>query len=166
MKTYSRFITQIRSHSHILDESAFSILMSEQSITQVFNVTQDSFKVAVIMTEDMKKENTDYFGYAFGVSASFLVALNIAALGHFTWTVGNRMFWHCEHIGPSGKIENVFMNSKDVSFPIEKRMLTDGEVRNSMIILASLLRETDQTFRKEYLKGIPKRNNASKLWIR
>ena len=154
MKKYSRFITQIRSHSHILDESAFSILMSEQSITQVFNVTQDSFKVAVIMTEDMKKENTDYFGYAFGVSASFLVALNIAALGHFTWTVGNRMFWHCEHIGPSGKIENVFMNSKDVSFPIEKRMLTDGEVRNSMIILASLLRETDQTFRKEYLKGI------------
>jgi hypothetical protein len=58
------------------------------------------------------------------------------------------------------------MNYKDVSFPIEKRMLTDGEVRNSMIILASLLRETDQTFRKEYLKGIPKRNNASKLWIR
>lgn len=154
MKTYSRFITEIKSHSHILDESALSILMSEQSITRVFNVTSESFKMAVIMTEDMKKENTDYFGYAFGVSASFLVALNIAALGHFTWTVGNRMFWHCEHIGPSGKIENVFINSKDVSFPAEKRSLTASEARNSMIICASILRETDQTFRQEYLKGI------------
>ena len=154
MKTYSRFITEIKSHSHILDESALSILMSEQSITRVFNVTPESFKMAVIMTEDMKKENTDYFGYAFGVSASFLVALNIAALGHFTWTVGNRMFWHCEHIGPSGKIENVFINSKDVSFPAEKRSLTSSDARNSMILCATILRETDQTFRQEYLKGI------------
>lgn len=154
MKTYSRFITQIRSHSHILDESAFSILMSEQSLTQVFNVTKESFKVAVIMSEDMKKENTDYFGYAFKVSASFLVALNIAALGHFTWTVGNRMFWHCEHIGPSGKIENIFLNSKDVTFPVEKIVLTSNDLKNSIIICASLLFETDQTFRQEYLKGI------------
>jgi hypothetical protein len=154
MKIYSRFITDIKSHSHILDESAFSILMSEESITRVFNVTPDSFKVAVIMTEGMKKENTDYFGYAFGVSASFLVALNIAALGHFTWTVGNRMFWHCEHIGSSGKIENIFINSKDVSFPVEKREITENEVRNTMLILASILRDADQTFRQEYLKGI------------
>jgi hypothetical protein len=154
MKTYSRFITQIKSHSHILDESAFSILTSEQSLAQVFDVTKESFKVAVIMTEEMKKENSDYFGYAFTVSASFLVALNIAALGHFTWTVGNRMFWHCEHIGPSGKIENIFLNSKDVPFPVEKIVLTGIEVRNSMKICASLLFETDQTFRQEYLKGI------------
>lgn len=154
MKTYSRFITQIRSYSHILDESAFSILMSEQSITQVFNVTPDSFKLAVIMTEDMKRENSDYFGYAFGVSASFLVALNIAALGHFTWTVGNRMFWHCEHIGPSGKTENIFLNSKELTFPVEKVVITDSVVKNSMLICASLLFETDQTFRQEYLKGI------------
>jgi len=154
MKTYSRFITEVRSHSHILNESALSILMSEQSITRVSNVTPESFKVAVIMTEDMKRENVDYFGYAFGVSASFLVALNIAALGHFTWAIGNRMFWHCEHIGPSGKIENIFINSKDVSFPVEKRVLTADEARSSMIICASILRETDQTFRQEYLKGI------------
>jgi hypothetical protein len=117
-------------------------------------VTKERFKVEVIMTEEMKKANTDYFGYAFVVSSSFLVALNIAALGHFTWAVGNRLFWHCEHIGPSGKKEQVFMNSKDLTFPTEKRDLTEGEVRNSVLILGSLLRETDQNFRKEYLKGI------------
>jgi hypothetical protein len=154
MKIYSRFITEVKSHSHILDKSAFSVLMSEQLLTRVFNVTRDSFKVEVIMTEDMKKINTDYFGYAFGVSSSFLVALNIAALGHFTWTVGNRMFWYCEHIGPSGKPEQVFMNSKDLIFPTEKRNLSEGEVKNSMIIFGSLLRDTDQNFRKEYLKGV------------
>ena len=128
--------------------------MSEQSPTQVFDVSKDSFKVAVIMTEEMKRKNTDYFGYAFGVSASFLVALNIAALGHFTWTLGNRMFWHCEHIGPSGKRENVFLNSKEISFPIEKSALTGREVKEAIKICASILRDTDQTFRQEYLKGI------------
>jgi len=110
--------------------------------------------VKVIMTEEMKRENQDYFGYAFMVSSSFLMALNIAALGHFTWTVGNSMFWYCEHIGPSGKMDKVFMKSKDVSFSVEKRKLTEGEIRNSIIILGSLLYETDQTFRQEYLKGI------------
>ncbi len=121
---------------------------------RVFDVGPDRFKIEVLMTEQMKKTNTDYFGYAFMVSSSFLVALNIAALGHFTWTVGNRMFWHCEHIGPSGKAEEVFMNSKDPIFPTEKRALTDGEARNSIIVCGSLLRETDQSFRREYLKGI------------
>ena len=154
MKVYSRFITEVRSYSHTLEESAFSVLMSEQSLTRVFNVTQDRFKVEVIMTEEMMKGNTDYFGYAFGVSSSFLVALNIAALGQFTWTVGNRMFWHCEHIGPSGKAEQVFMNTKEFTFPTERRVLSEGEVRNSIIILGSLLRDTDQNFRREYLKGI------------
>ncbi len=131
-----------------------SVLMSEQLLTRVFDVRQDSFKVEVLMTEEMKKTNTDYFGYAFIVSSSFLMALNIAALGHFTWTVGNRMFWHCEHIGPSGKAEQVFLNSKDPIFAVEKTVLTEGEARNSIIICGSLLRETDQSFRKEYLKGI------------
>jgi hypothetical protein len=154
MKIYSRFITEMKSHSHTLDKSAFSVLMSEQSLMRVFDVRQDRFKVEVIMTEEMKKTNKDYFGYAFAVSSSFLVALNIAALGHFIWTVGDRMFWHCEHIGPSGKAEQVFMNSKDPIFPAEKRGLTEGEVRNSIIICGALMRDTDQTFRKEYLKGI------------
>lgn len=154
MKAYSRFITEIESHSHILNETAFRVLMSEESLTRVLSVAEDRLKIEVIMTEEMKKTNKDYFGYAFVVSASFLVALNIAALGHFSWTVGNRMFWHCEHVGPSGKTEQVFMNSKDITFPTEKRLLTEGEVRNSVIIAGSLLRDTDQDFRREYLKGI------------
>lgn len=154
MKIYSQFITEIKSHSHILDESNFSVLKSEESLTQVFDIKKDKFKVKVIMTEEMKRDNHDYFGYAFMVSSSLLMALNIAALGHFTWTVGNSMFWFCEHIGPSGKRDKIIMKQKDLSFPAERRELTEGEIRNSIIILGSLLYEPDQTFRQEYLKGI------------
>lgn len=154
MKIFNKFITEVKSHSHKLDKSAFSVMMSEQSLVRVSDVTQDSFKAEVIMTEDLKKTTTDYFGYAFMVSSSFLVAINIAALGHFTWSIGNRMFWHCEHVGPSGKVEQAFMKSNNLIFPIEKREITDNEVRNSMIILGSLLHENDQNYRKEYLKGI------------
>jgi hypothetical protein len=154
MKVYSRFATEIKSHSHILNAAAFKVLTSEESLTRIISVTGDTLKVEVIMTEEMKETNTDYFGYAFVVSANFLVALNIAALGHFSWTVGNRMAWHCEHVGPSGKPEQIFMSPKDITFPAEKRLLTESEVRNALIILGSLLRDTDQEFRREYLKGI------------
>jgi hypothetical protein len=138
----------------MLNESAFAILMSEEPLVRVIDIRDDRFKVEVRMTEEMRKFNKDYFGYGFLVSSNFLMALNIATLGHFTWAVGNRMFWHCEHIGPSGKIEQILMNSQDVSFPVEKKLLTEGEVRNSVIIAGSLLRESDPDFRKEYLKGI------------
>lgn len=154
MKIYSRFVTEIKSHSHILNAAAFKVLASEESLTRIVSVSEETLKVEVIMTEEMKETNTDYFGYAFVVSASFLVALNIAALGYFSWAIGNRMFWHCEHVGPSGEPEQVFLNSKDVTFPTEKRLLTEDEVRNSLIILGSLLRDTDHEFRREYLKGI------------
>jgi len=154
MNIYGRFISEVRSYSHILKESAFAVLMSEECLTRVLDVRDDKLKVEVIMTEEMKETNKDYFGYGFLVSSSFLMALNIAALGHFTWTIGNRMFWHCEHIGPSGKPEQILMNAREVSFPTEKALLTENEVRNSLIILGSLLRESEQNFRREYLKGI------------
>ena len=132
----------------------FAVLMSEESLVRVLDIKEDRFKVEVRMTEEMKEVNKDYFGYGFLVSSNFLMALNIAALGHFTWTIGNRMFWHCEHIGPSGKVEQILMRSPDVPLTDEKRLLTEGEVRNSIIICGSLLREAEDDFRREYLKGI------------
>ena len=154
MKIHGRFITEIKTYSHILKESAFALLMRQEPLTRVLDVREDRFKVEVVMTEEMKETNKDYFGYGFLVSSNFLMALNIAALGHFTWTAGNRLFWHCEHIGPSGKTEQILMHSQEVSFPVEKRVLTEDEVRNSVIIMGSLLRDTEQNFRREYLKGI------------
>src|SRR4030042_3398855 len=146
MNVYSKFITEVRSYSHILDKPMFAVLMSEESLVRVLDIKEDRFKVEVRMTEEMKEVNKDYFGYGFLVSSNFLMALNIAALGHFTWTVGNRMFWHCEHIGPSGKTEQIIMHSQEVAFPVKKRVLTENEARNSVIIMGSLLRDPEQNF--------------------
>ncbi len=154
MEVYSRFISEIQSYSHILKRSAFAILMKEEALTRVLDVKRDSLKIEVIMTEEMKRKNKDYFGYAFGVSSSFLMALNIAALGHFTWVLGNRLFWCCEHIRRSGEKEQILVGGKNISFLTEKTELTEGQVKNSIIICASLLREVEQDFRREYLKGI------------
>ncbi len=154
MDVYSRFISEIKSYSHILSESAFAILMCEEPIIRVLNVEQDKLKIEVIMTEEMKKINKDYFGYAFMVSSSFLMALNIAALGHFTWLSGNSTFWSCEHIGPSGETDQVLVGSKNTSLYKEKIELKEGEVRKSVNICGSILHEDEQDFRKEYLKGI------------
>ncbi len=154
MDVYSRFISEIKTYSHVLNESAFAILMREEPLIRVLYVKEDRIKIEVIMTEEIRKTIKDYFGYAFAVSSSFLMALNIAALGHFTWLFGNRMFWFCEHIGPSGQMEQILVGSKNISFPTEKTELTEGEVRNSVIICGSLLREVEQDFRREYLRGI------------
>lgn len=154
MNVYSRFITEVRSYSHILEEPVFAVLTNEEPLVRVLDIKEDRFRVEVRMTKEMKEVNKDYFGYGFLVSSNFLMALNIAALGHFTWTVGNRMFWHCEHVGPSGKTEQILMHSPDISLTDEKRRLTKEDVRNSLIICGSLLREAEPDFRREYLKGI------------
>jgi len=120
----------------------------------VLDIKEDRFKVEVRMTEENKDVNKDYFGYGFLISSSLLMALNIAALGHFTWTVGSRMFWHCEHTGPSGKAEQIYMHSQDIPLTDEKRLLTEEDVRNSLLICGALLRESEEDFRREYLKGI------------
>lgn len=154
MKIYSRFITEIRTYSHILNESAFAVLMRKEPLTRVFAVREDRFKLEIVMTEQMKKVNTDYFGYGFGVSSNFLMAINIASLGHFAWYPTSNTFWSCEHIGPSGKKEQVFLQPKKLPFPASKSTLTENQVKNAVLIAASLMREGEQNFRREYLKGI------------
>src|SRR4030042_1528926 len=94
MNVYSKFITEVRSYSHILDKPMFAVLMSEESLVRVLDIKEDRFKVEVRMTEEMKEVNKDYFGYGFLVSSNFL------------------------------------------------------------IICGSLLREAEEDFRREYLKGI------------
>jgi hemolysin-activating ACP:hemolysin acyltransferase len=134
MKIHSTFITDIICHSHILEQNAFRVLMSEKALSRVLEVKPNSLKIEIVMTEDMKERNTDYYGYAFVVSASFLMALNIASLGHFSWLSGSKLFWHCEHTGPTGNSEQIFFSSKSNPFPNEKRILTEKEVRNSIRI--------------------------------
>lgn len=128
--------------------------MSEKTLSRVLKVSGNRLKIEILMTEDMKEKNTDYYGYAFFVSASFLMALNIASLGHFSWLSGSQLFWHCEHIGPEGNVEQTLLNSKSNSFTAEKMRLTEKEVKNAVIIAGSLMKDPDQHFRKEYLKGI------------
>jgi hypothetical protein len=156
MNIYSRFIFEIKSHSHILSKSAFAILTRDDLHTRVIDVKEDRFTIETIMTDEMKKENKDYWGYALVVSSSYLMALNIAALGHFTWITGNNMFWHCIHVGPSGEMDQIVMRTHNKLFPdhIEKAVLTERVVKNSMIIYGSILREEEQSYRREYLKGI------------
>jgi hypothetical protein len=127
----------------------------DKLLTRVIEVKEDRFKLEVIMTEEMTKVNKDYWGYALVISSSYLMALNVAALGYFTWISGNRMFWHCDLTGPDGKVEQVFMHAENELFSAaEKTTLSENEVRNSMIIYGSILREEDQSFRREYLSGI------------
>jgi len=76
MKAYSRFITEIRSHSHVLNETAFRLLMSEESLTRVLSVTEDSLKIEVIMTEGKLKlisEKDQHFSKKTGHSFLFVI---------------------------------------------------------------------------------------------
>jgi len=128
--------------------------MSEKNLSRVLNVSDNTLKIEILMTEEMKKNNTNHYGYAFMVSSCFLMALNIASLGHFSWLTGSQLFWNCEHIDQKGKSKKKYFCSNSNSFPCEKKLLTEKEVKNAAIIAGSLMQDPDQHFRKEYLKGI------------
>lgn len=157
-KGISRLSCEIRSHSHILSEAAFSVLMREESLTRVIEVKNDKLKIEVRTDEKMQGTKLNDIEYAFIVASSFMMSLNIASLGHFSWSTGSRLFWFFELIDERGLKENIFIHSNDIPYPADKRRLSESEVKNAIIIAGSIMLEKDQAFRREYLKGITHMN--------
>jgi hypothetical protein len=157
-KKIDRFVCEIKSHSHILKESAFAFLKSGESLIRVIEVKNNAFKIEVQTSENMRGTKDKNIEYAFFVTTSFLMALNIASLGHFSWSIGSRLFWFFDYCNDSGLKEKVFIHHNAIQYPADKKEFTEIDAKNSIIILGSILLEKDQGFRREYLKGITHMN--------
>lgn len=143
----------LESHSHNLSESAFSILMGNDNLSQVRKV--DSRYLELITRADKKYFATadEFYLHAHAVASIYLMALNIASFGHFTWANGTQQspVYGIEHEDNS-RSEIVFL--PEIKYPLDKVDISENEVKVALKLAGALLKEEDQSIRMEYIKGI------------
>lgn len=142
----------IHSHSHFLDEKAFAVLMREEAATQVTKVTRTQIEATIKAEKGHFRTIEDFYPTAHLIASNFIMSLNIASLGHFTWVAGNQLYptYNVDPIDNSRRI----LFSVEPTWPSEERCLAESEVRQAVIIYGSILRENDKNIRQEYVKGI------------
>jgi hypothetical protein len=142
----------LQSHSHELNENAFKLFMNDASLTQVTKVTKTQLEIAIKTDKKNVGSIEDFYPKAHLIASNFIMAMNIASLGHFTWLTGSQLY-PTYQVNPKDKAQAIIFTNQR-TYPSENRPITDGEVRQAAVIFGALLREKDQNIRKEYIKGI------------
>ena len=82
----------IQSHSHYFDEKAFSVLMNNMMLTQVIKISKTQIELAIKSEKSNFCTIEEFYPKAHLIASCFVIALNIASLGHFTWASGNQLY--------------------------------------------------------------------------
>lgn len=145
----------LQSHSHNLNREAFKFLMNDASQAQVTDITKRQIEVTFKSPKKLFSNIDEFYPKAHLMASNFVMAINIASLGHFTWLDGNHLFPTYHH--PQSKTKETrkyIIFTKQKNYPINILNITEKEVRNTADIYGALLYEEDQYIRKEYVKGI------------
>lgn len=142
------------SHSHNLSESAFSILMSDDNLSKVRRVDKRYVELLIRAEKEYFDNPDKFYLHAHGVASNFLMALNVACLGHFTWANATQLspVYEIENEGNPEGNKILFLPRR--KYPIDTIDITEKEVRNALILSGALLGEEDQNIRREYVRGI------------
>jgi hypothetical protein len=145
----------LESHSHDLNEDAFSLLKNRESQAQVTNISGRQIEITFKSPKELHKDIYEFYPKAHLMASNFVVAINIATLGHFTWLNGNQLFptYHSKRTKEKKTRNNIIFTSTR-KYPLDSKQISENEVRNTAIIYGTLLRERDHYIRQEYIKGI------------
>lgn len=145
----------IESHSHKLSEEAFALLMTDKTLTKVRKVDEKYIDLVLRAEKSYFKNPKNFYLHAHVVASNFVMALNIASLGHFTWVHGTQLspVYEMEHLGATVQDKQIVFLQKR-KYPLEVIEISKKEVKNALILAGALLKEIDQNIRREYIKGI------------
>lgn len=145
----------LESHSHELNENAFGFLKKQESQAQVTNISDRQIEITFKSPKIYHKNIDEFYPIAHIMASNFVVAINIATLGHFTWLNGNQLFptYHSKKNMRKEIQNNIIFTSKR-KYPLDSKEISENQVGNTAIIYSSLLKEQDQYIRQEYVKGI------------
>jgi hypothetical protein len=145
----------LESHSHKLNEKAFSLLKRRESQAQVTDISGRQIEITFKSPKQLHKNIDEFYPKAHLMASNFVIAINIATLGHFTWLNGNQLFptYHSKQTKEKNIQNNIIFTSQR-SYPLELKEISENEIRNTVIMYPSLLLEKDQYIRQEYVKGI------------
>ena len=152
MKPTFSVSTKIRSHSHIVQAAAFECFNHPRCPFKVLDVESETFFLVVDEFKSDKPAKL-FTSEAYHMLSRFLMALNIATLGHFDWD--------CQHTASDAfafvdhnQRQATHFGTKPEIYPDTKSQLSQVDVRSAFTLCPVLMEEPEVEVQREYLKGI------------
>jgi hypothetical protein len=145
----------IQSFSHNLNKKAFQSLMTDETDITVSKVKKRSFLLHCVNRSSGCKTIEKFSVIAHISFSNFLMALNIATLGHFTWNWGASpsLFYQCFDPGKA-KGRSIISLQRMRREESDIRDISETQVNNAKLLFIALSFERESNVRKEYIKGI------------
>lgn len=146
---------KIKTYSHELKSSAFSIFDVELSNLVVENIQRDTMVIGIINRLEKISEFQHFISFANITLQDFIISLNISTFGFFMWEIEYNPSPIYHFINPqSGKSAGILSPPIKITFPASIRLITKQEIDRAVLLLGALFKEDDQNVRKEYIKGM------------
>jgi hypothetical protein len=146
--------TKIISHYHKLSEDAFELFQTDDLLLRISDVKEHSFLIS-----SYKSENDSYiesfYGKSHDIISYFLVSINIATLGNFSWDF--QFISAAPYILMDlDKTNSNFLYNKPNQYVHQEEYLNINKefVWRTLQLFLSLSKEKDDRLKKEYIKGL------------
>ena len=146
--------TLIVSHHHRLTENSFEYFMKPNLRLQVSNVTERSFIVSCYRVQTDTRLDT-FYAKSHDIISYFLIAINVATLGHFTWDF--RFVSPAPYLFVDAHEENnrfLFAEAAKYVSSEDPMELSKTLVWRTLQLFLALGKERDQRLKAEYIKGL------------
>jgi len=152
--------TKILSHHHLLTDDAFEYFQKSDLLLQVSDVKKSSFIVSCYRTEGDKIPEV-FYAKSHDIISHFLMAINVATLGHFTWDfrfVSPAPYLYVD--AQNNKSKFLFGDSPKYISAEEPLQIQKPLIWRTLQLLLALGNEKDRTLKTEYIKGLYNFHNA------
>jgi hypothetical protein len=146
--------TKIISHYYKLSEDAFGLFQTDDLLLRISDVKEHSFLISSYKSENDRYLES-FYGKCHDIISYFLVAINIATLGNFSWDfqfISAAPYTLIDHNKTTSEIlynkPNQYVHQEDY-LDINKEL-----VWRTLQLFLSLSNEKDDRLKKEYIKGL------------
>ena len=146
--------SSIVSYHHRLTEDAFEYFMKPDLLLQVSNVKERSFLVSCYKAEEDKRLDL-FYAKSHDIISYFLIAINVATLGHFTWDF--RFVSPAPYLfvdAHQHKSQFLFAEPARYTFSEDPMEISKPLVWRTLQLFLALGNERDQRLKTEYVKGL------------
>lgn len=144
----------MRSYSHKLNKEALSLLTSDETNIFIEEIHERYFILGCMNNKIQCKSIEQFAPIAHICFSNFIMALNVAALGHFTWNIGVFPNVLYRFIDPNDNENKIITLKIPRKREIDIRDITENDIRMTMLLYGALCKEDDTNVRREYIKGI------------
>ncbi len=146
--------TKIVSHHHLLTADAFEYFQHPDLLLEVSDVMESSFILSCYKAVDESSNDLFYYS-AHNIISNFLIAINVATMGHFTWDF--------KFVAPvpylivdNQKKKRDFLYAETSKY-INKENPRDIDKKliwRTMQLFLAIAKDKDRNLKKEYIKGL------------